>query len=352
MRASTQDNIPLAGIKDGIVLLKDGSYRLILEVGALNYDLKSEEEQNSLIFRYQGFLNSLHFPIQIVMQSKKLDLTPYISKLKKLATEQKNELIKIQTEDYVDFVEKLINLANIMKKTFYVTVAYTPLNVGKGSFIDKILRRNDPSKLRISEDEFTHHSKELLQRGQTAASGLGSMGLHCRQLVTEEVIELFYGLYNPEIAGKERLTDASNLSSSMISNKKSDEQSAEDAGAAPTESIKIDNADLVKDQAKKDQEQEAIVRMTQSPDQQGANSATAEAAVGGNVKSDPAKGAVGQQSPEAGEESASKGFDTKPSEVNTQSALNNTADQPAAQAAASDVSAEIKDPALNKNFGW
>ena len=116
--ASTQQNIKIAGIKDGIVFLDDGGYRFIMSCSTINFALKSEQEQNSLVFQYQSFLNSLHFPIQIVMQSKKLDLTPYLKKVSDLKDKQTNELIKMQATDYIDFVGNLINVANIMKKNF------------------------------------------------------------------------------------------------------------------------------------------------------------------------------------------------------------------------------------------
>lgn len=213
--SSTQSNILLAGIKDGIAIMKGNQYRLILEVSAVNFDLKSEQEQNTLVFQYQSFLNSLHFPIQIVVQSKKLDLSTYLKKIGELAGKQNNELIKVQTEDYIDFVGQLINMANIMKKRFYVVVGYQPISANVGLF-DKIFPKSrDSNKIRISEDDFTSYSKELRQRAQTVAQGLGSMGLHCRQLTTQEVIEMMYEIYNPDVAGKEKLSSAEEFSGSF-----------------------------------------------------------------------------------------------------------------------------------------
>ena len=147
---STQENISIAGIKDGIAILKNGEYRLILSVGAVNFDLKSEQEQNALVFQYQSFLNSLHFPIEICIQSKKLDLSPYIGKIKSLAAKQNNELLRIQTEDYAEFVSQLINMANIMKKTFYVIIGYTPINVGQGGIFGKFFNKNQSSAVKVS----------------------------------------------------------------------------------------------------------------------------------------------------------------------------------------------------------
>lgn len=224
MAVSTQSNIPIAGIKDGVIILKDGQYRIILEIAAINFDLKSEQEQNSLIFQYQSFLNSLHFPIEIVVQSKKLDLSPYLKKIQDLANKQTNELIKIQTQDYVEFVGQLVNLANIMKKRFYVTVGFQPIVVSNG-ILDKLFKRSDVgTKLKISEADFESYSKELRQRAQTVAQSLGGMGLHCKQLSTQEIIENFYEIYNPEVAGKERLTDTSEVSGYVTQIKRDDTQ--------------------------------------------------------------------------------------------------------------------------------
>ncbi|OQB05638.1 MAG: hypothetical protein BWY19_00907 [bacterium ADurb.Bin212] len=235
MPISTQSNIPIAGIKDGVTILKTGQYRMILEIAAINFDLKSEQEKNSLIFQYQSFLNSLHFPIEIVVKSNKLDLSPYLKKIESLIPKQTNELLKIQTQDYVDFVGQLINLANIMKKRFYVVVGYQPLVVSN-SILDKIFKKGpDQNHLKISETDFETYSKELRQRAQTVAQGLGGMGLHCRQLNTKEIIEVFYEIYNPEVAGKERLTDPDDISSSFVSQIKKD-------GA--TEDIPIPHTDM------------------------------------------------------------------------------------------------------------
>ena len=253
--ASTQDNIPIAGIKDGVAIMKDGQYRLILSVSAINFNLKSEQEQNSIIFQFQGFLNALHFPIEIVIQSKKLDLSPYLNKIKSQIAKQTNELLKVQTEDYVDFVSQLINLANIMKKSFYVVVGYQPM-VAKQGFLDKLIGRTpEQVKLVISEDDFLHHSKELRQRAQTVASGLGGIGLHCAQLSTEEIIELFYEIYNPDIAGKERLGDSTAVSGAFYSTMKTNTKEADGTGAGAEEVI--DNSEVVAEAAKKDQMERA-----------------------------------------------------------------------------------------------
>ena len=191
---------------------------MVLEVTAVNFGLKSEREQNSIIFQFQSFLNSLHFPLEIIVQSRRLDLTPYLSRLRQRANDQTNELLKAQTLDYVDFISELINMANIMKKRFYAVIGWENIDLQKLSFVDKLFNRgNSVSLLKISETEFKTHSEELRQRGAVVASGLGSIGLHCQQLATKELIELFYNFYNPGIADKERLSDLGNLQANVVS---------------------------------------------------------------------------------------------------------------------------------------
>lgn len=258
--SSTQQFIDIAGIQEGIIILKNGGYRMIFSVSAINFSLKSEEEQNSLIFQYQSFLNSLHFPIQIVMRSKRLDLNPYIKKVSEAKDKQKSELIKMQTEDYVDFISQLINLANIMKKTFYVVVSYDPVSVKGPSVISRIFKKSgEATDLKISASIFKRYKEELMQRASSVASGLGSMGIHSVQLTTEEIIELFYNIYNPGIADKERFTNATDLTSSFVADKSEKPKDAEGKTLENIEGEKeqvIDNSGIVEDKHK----QEAQVR--------------------------------------------------------------------------------------------
>lgn len=248
--APTQQFIDLAGIKDGIVITTGGGYRMIFNVGVTNFSLKSEEEQNSIIFQYQGFLNSLHFPIEIVMRSKRLDLNPYIKKLTVLKEKQNNELLRVQMEDYIDFVGELVNMANIMKKNFYVVVPYDPIEIKKPSVIGKIFGgKGEAGGIKVADTTFKRYKDQLTERANTVANGLGSLGLHCVQLTTEEIIELFYGIYNPEVADIERFSDVEELTSSLVSEKENVER-----GETPEEQSQenvIDNSAMVADQQKK-----------------------------------------------------------------------------------------------------
>jgi len=248
MALSTQQSIPIAGVKDGIMILKDGSYRMVLEVSAVNFALKSEQEQNSLIFQYQSFLNSLHFPVEIVIRSRRLDLNPYLDKINKASETSINELIKMQIGDYVDFVSKLISLANIMKKTFYIVVPYDPINIKKLNVLDSLFAKTQTfDHIKVTDTDFKSHTDQLTQRAGIVASGLASMGLHCFQLSTEQIIELFYQIYNPDESAKERVNDANTLSSPVVIAK--NEVSGETT--IPTPEVlpdAIDNADMVEEQ--------------------------------------------------------------------------------------------------------
>lgn len=226
---------------------------MVLSVSAINFALKSEQEQNSLIFQYQSFLNSLHFPIQIVMQSKRLDLAPYLKKIKEAADKEQNDLIKMLATDYIDFVGQLVNVANIMKKAFYVAVPYQPLNLGKKGIIEKLFKKEDADvHAQVSEVEYNRYKDELMERANIVASGLGSMGLHCVQLNTEEIIELFYKINNPEIYSKERLTNAEDVITPFVASttEKAEVEAKADENQGP-EKI-IDNSSIVKEQQKQE----------------------------------------------------------------------------------------------------
>ena len=254
MPNSTQQAISIAGIKDGVVVMKDGSYRLILQVAATNFALKSEQEQNSIIFQYQSFLNSLHFPIEIVISSRRLDLTPYIAKIEKLGEAQTSEILKMQTTDYVDFLKKLIDIANIMKKTFYAVISFEPLSIQKIGLLGSLFGKKSAfDHLKISDADYKAHTDQLKERAATIATGLGGMGLHCFQLSTEDLIELFYLMYNPDEASKERLKDATMLASPVIMSESEFKGPASpEIQPAQQEGGMIDNAAVVEAQRREE----------------------------------------------------------------------------------------------------
>lgn len=267
MKDSTQQFIDIAGIQDGVVVLNNGSYRMVFSVSAVNFSLKSEQEQNSLIFQYQSFLNSLHFPVQIVMRSRRLDLSTYVKKIVDIRDKQTNDLIKMQTDDYIDFISELVTMANIMKKNFYLVVPYDPLTIKKPSFTDMFFHHDQPQALRISDTDFKRYKDELVERANVASGGLGSMGLHCVQLNTEEIIELFYKIYNPEIADLEQFSNANEISSSVVIDKAEKEQLIKQQKIVEEQKTEaeevIDNSSVVA-QAEQQQKKEQQIRIRET----------------------------------------------------------------------------------------
>ncbi len=202
----TQTYIDIAEIKDGIVVGKNGSMKIILLCSAINFDLKTEEEQDILIAQYQNFLNSLEFPIQILIQSRKMDLKPYLDKLRAKQEKEPNELLRFQLENYIKFLQELITEVNIMDKKFYVVIPYSPPVLTTPSAIAKIAKSNPTKKL--TDREFESFKKQVIQRAGVIANGLGSLGIRCLQLNTSELTELFYNIYNPDLAHAEKLIQA------------------------------------------------------------------------------------------------------------------------------------------------
>lgn len=214
--ASTQDILKFAEIRDGIIITKTGQLRAVLMVSSTNFALKSEQEQTAIVFAYQNFLNSLDFPIQILMQSKKLDLFNYIAKLKQIAGSQASEPLRLQTVDYVDFIERLINIANIMDKKFYCIISYDPVQ----NINPAMPKKKDSQMPLMTFQQYQTYKQEITHRIQVIQSGLSSVGLRSAPLETQQIIELLYSIYNPEEAAKEKLTRFENLTSQVVESEK------------------------------------------------------------------------------------------------------------------------------------
>ncbi len=183
---------------------------------SINFALKSEEEQNAIIMNYQGFLNSLAFPIQILMQSRRLDLDSYITKLNEAQEQETNELIQIQMQDYVGFIKRLVSVANIMDKKFFIVIPYSPPNLEKRGLFDKIFNPTRVAKVNISDNEFKRFKEELTQRASVVINGLSSIGVKAVSLNTQQVSELMYATYNPEEGNKEKLTEINELEKPIV----------------------------------------------------------------------------------------------------------------------------------------
>ena len=197
---AAQDFVPIKEIRDGVLVLKDNSYRGIIMASSLNFALKSQEEQTSILLQFQNFLNSLDFSVQFFIQSRKLDIRPYVSLLEERHAEQKNDLMKIQTREYIDFVKSFTESSNIMSKNFFVVVPYSPsIITKKGGAIRDLLgkKKTDEEFSEEKSAQFEQNKTQLEQRISVAKQGLIRSGVRTVRLGTEELVELFFKIFNP-----------------------------------------------------------------------------------------------------------------------------------------------------------
>ncbi len=208
----TQKYISIAEIKDDAVVLRDGTLRAVLLISSINFALKSDEEQNAIIAGYVSFLNSLDTPLQIVIQSRRLNLDEYIATLKKSEKEQTNDLLKLQTAEYRQYITELVELGDIMTKRFYVVVPYNPASNKKRSFWSRTQDVLSPTgMLNLNQKQFLKRRKELFVLVDKIISGLSSMSLRSSILDTQSLIELYYNTYNPSVSEREKMTDIQKL---------------------------------------------------------------------------------------------------------------------------------------------
>ncbi|MBI4709338.1 MAG: hypothetical protein HY764_04005 [Candidatus Portnoybacteria bacterium] len=196
--ARKKKKIPVTEIKEGAILMKDGSLKGVLMIGSLNFSLKSSEEQEAITYRYQEFLNSLDFPIQILVSTRKFDVSDYLKTLEQKRVEQENELLKIQTSEYIDFVKNLSQMVNIMSTYFYVIVPFTQsIEKQATGLIEKMKKsfgkKNGETKL----PTFQQMRAGLWQRMEYISSGLSACSLKTVALNDDELVELLYKMYNP-----------------------------------------------------------------------------------------------------------------------------------------------------------
>lgn len=209
---STQQYLDILEIRDNAVILRDGTLRGIVLVSSMNFALKSEDEQNAVISGYVQFLNSLDFPLQILIQSRKLNIDEYLDRLKKIEKEQTNELLKTQTKEYRQYISELVQLADIMTKRFFVVIPYSVGSIKSKGFLARIREALSPSTvITIKQKKFEKHRTELWKRIDYVIDGLGSFGLNGKALDTQGLIELFYNTYNPDTYDQQELVDVSKL---------------------------------------------------------------------------------------------------------------------------------------------
>lgn len=196
---AAQEIVPIKEIRDGIVTLKDGSLRMVLVASSINFSLKSGDEQIAILTQFQDFLNSLDFQMQISVESRRLDIRPYLTTLEKQLKEQTNDLIKLQTREYIDFIKNFTDTTNIMTKSFYIVVPYDLSLIDSKKISLSLFGTKNKSRGQEEEtlQKFQEHKTQLEQRASVVAQGLNRIGIRTAQLGTEELVELYYKAFNP-----------------------------------------------------------------------------------------------------------------------------------------------------------
>lgn len=221
---STQNSLQIAEVRDGIVIMNDGSFRSVVMVKSINFDLMSQQEQEAVEYSYQGFLNSLYFPIQIFIRSQKVDLQPYIAKLDKIRTEHDNMLLALLMEDYIGYIDALSQQTNIMDKKFYVVIPFYPVVDAQKAltqsknFLSGLgsLFNSKEQHVVVNERDLENAKTELRNRVQAVLSGLLQAGIQGLPLDTQELIELYYDTYNPDTATRQQLKNFNDLTADII----------------------------------------------------------------------------------------------------------------------------------------
>lgn len=198
---ATQDFVPIKEVRNGVVILKDGSMRALLMASSINLALKSQDEQNAIIGQFQNFLNSLEFSVQFFVESRDLDIRPYIAILEERYAAELDDLMKIQIREYITFIKDFTARSNIMSKNFFIVVPYDPALIGRGKGVAGALNALVPSKNSstnvLTDEQFEEYRTQLEQRISVVEQGLVRTGVRIAPLGTEEIIELFYKLFNP-----------------------------------------------------------------------------------------------------------------------------------------------------------
>jgi hypothetical protein len=197
---ASQQFVPIKEVRDGVAVLEDGSYKMILMASSVNMSLKSPDEQQSVLVQFQNFLNSLDFSVQIYVQSRRYDVRPYIALLERREKEQINDLAKVQIREYISFIKTFTKQTNIMTKNFFIVVPYTPslINTNSGLLSNILgIKKGGGGKKPTKEEAFEINRSQLDQRAYIVQQGLARTGIRTTPLGTEELVELFYRIFNP-----------------------------------------------------------------------------------------------------------------------------------------------------------
>jgi len=211
-KPSTKKYLDISEIKDDVIVMNDGTLRAVIMCSSLNFALKGEDEQKGIIGGYIQFLNSLDHTLQVVVQSRKLDIDNYLRSLEDVQKKQTNELLKIQIVGYLDFVKELIEIGEIMTKKFYLIVPFNPVEFKQQTFFSRLKQVFAPGRaIKIKREKFLEYKEKLGLRVNNVLSNLNSMGLDSVVLDTQSLIELSYNVYNPKTSQNQKMGDVAKL---------------------------------------------------------------------------------------------------------------------------------------------
>ncbi len=222
---STQNTLLFSEMRENMIIMSDGSFRAVIECESINFDLMSSREREGIEFSYQNFINSLYFPIQILVRSRRVDIGPYLDRLADIRRNQDNMLLNVLMDDYMDFIDVLAQEANIMDKSFYVVVPYYPAGEEnafkqqtKGLFSSFFSGKKEATVTKIDQVTYTKAKDEIKNRIDSVMSGLFQIGVKSWQLNTRQLGELFYTSYNPDTSSRESLSeiDPSELTTTYV----------------------------------------------------------------------------------------------------------------------------------------
>ncbi len=207
-KLSTQRALPVAEVRNNTIVLKNGGMRAVLAIEALNFNLKSETEQQGIIAGYGAFVNTLTFPLQIVIRSTRTNIDEYLAEVRSIGEKHENSLLRDQTLSYVSFMQKLIEMADIMQKRFYVIIPIDHTDRRKTifeQFFDWLHPDDTAAKASVRSHEFTSAAGKLNERVELISSGLTNIGLHVKRLETRDLIEMLYQTYNPKTSQNQKI---------------------------------------------------------------------------------------------------------------------------------------------------
>lgn len=220
---TTQNSLLFSELRDNMVIMNDGSFRAVVACKSINFDLMSSKEREGIEYSYQNFLNSLYFPVQILIRSQRVDIGPYIERLTNIRRDQENMLLNVLTDDYIDFIDTLSQEANIMDKSFYVIIPYWPhgdintLKRGSKSLFSTIFGGTPKQRaIVVDHAQYEKAKDEIKNHVDSVMSGLFQLGIKCVQLNTKELGELYYNFYNPDTAVREPLGNFESITAMYV----------------------------------------------------------------------------------------------------------------------------------------